>query len=60
MKHRTYYRVTAGTHQRIYATDYHAEQYARALRLHRPLAGTPVTVEAIRLPDDPLTRLVTA
>lgn len=45
--HITVYRVTAGTLQFHYATSYHAEQMARALRLHKPLAGIPVTVEIV-------------
>lgn len=53
----TVYRVRAGTFSRDYATDYHAEQMARALRLHKPLAGVAVTVTAIRLPDDALTAI---
>lgn len=53
----TVYRVAAGTFTADYFTEYHAEQVARALRLHGPLADVAVTVEAIRLPDDPLTRL---
>jgi hypothetical protein len=59
MRSLTVYRVTCGSLVRDYATDYHAEQMASALRRHPPLAGTPVTVETIRLPDDPLTRLTT-
>lgn len=54
----TVYRVTAGTFSRDYFTEYHAEGMARALRMHPPLRDVPVTVEAIRLPDDALTRLV--
>ena len=57
MRQLTVYRVTAGTFCRDYLTEYHAEQMARALRLHEPLAGVPVTVEALRMPNDPLTRL---
>lgn len=56
---RTVYRVTAGTFERDYATRFHAEQMQRALRLHSPLAGIPVKVTAIRLPDDALTNLTT-
>lgn len=57
MKSLTVYRVTAGSFERDYATEHHAEQMARALRLHGPLAGVTVTVEALRMPDDALTRL---
>lgn len=53
----TAYKVTAGTFSATYYTDYHAEQMVRALRMHTPLAGVPVTIEAIRLPNDALTRL---
>lgn len=60
MRALTVWRVTCGTLVRNYATDYHAEQMARALRLHRPLAGVPVTVTPIRLPDGALTRLTAA
>lgn len=56
-KHLTVYRVTAGSFERDYETEHHAEQMARALRLHAPLSGVPVTVEALRMPDDALTRL---
>jgi hypothetical protein len=51
------YRVRAGTLARFYFTEYHAEQMARALRLHKPLEGMAVTVEPYKLPDDALTRL---
>jgi hypothetical protein len=54
---RTVYRVTAGTFMRDCASEHHADQLARALRLHGPLRGVPVTVEAIRVPDDALTRM---
>ena len=58
MRQLTVYRVTCGSFCRDYATEYHAEQMARALRLHDPLNGVPVAVvEAIRLPDYPLTML---
>lgn len=50
------FEVRAGAFVRHYATEYHAEQMACALRLH----GMVVTVESVRLPDDPLTRLVSA
>jgi len=49
------YRVQAGQLVRHYATQFHADQMARALRAS--LAGTSVTVETVRLPDDALTRL---
>lgn len=48
------WRVKAGTLTCFYFTEYHAEQMARALRLH----GMEVTVDTVRLPDDALTRLV--
>jgi hypothetical protein len=51
------YRVTAGTLVRDYATKYHAEQMANALKAHKPLAGVPVTVSVYLAPNDPLTRL---
>lgn len=51
------YRVTAGTLTRHYFTEHHAEQLARALRMHPPLKGVAVTVTPVRLPDDALTRL---
>lgn len=53
----TVYRVEAGTFSRDYYTDYHAEQMASALRMHKPLAGVPVTVTVHKLPNDPLTRM---
>ena len=57
MTHVTVYRVEAGSFSRDYATDYHAEQMARALRMHKPLADVPVTVTAHKLPNDQLTRM---
>lgn len=60
MKHITVYRVTAGPFSRDYYAVHHAEQMARALKMHKPLEGAPVLIEAIRLPDDGLTRLATA
>jgi hypothetical protein len=47
------YRVSAGTFRRFYFTEYHAEQMARALRLH----GMDPKIERVNLPADPLTRL---
>lgn len=47
------YRVAAGSLVRYYATEYHAQQLARALELH----GLAPEVSAARLPDDALTRL---
>ncbi len=52
-KHIDVYRVRAGSLTRMYHTEYHAEQLARALRLN----GMTVTVDTVRLPDDALTRL---
>ena len=49
----TVYRVRAGSLTRLYAAEHHAEQLARALRLN----GMAVTVDTVRLPNDPLTRL---
>ena len=46
--------VRAGKFVRHYATEYHAEQMARALRLH----GMDVAIRLISLRDDALTRLV--
>ena len=46
--------VKAGNFVRHFATEYHAEQMARALRLN----GMAVTVSAGQLRDDPLTRLI--
>lgn len=51
------WRVTCGTFRRMYFTSYHAEQCARGLRLHAPLAGMPVTIDEVTVPNDPLTRL---
>lgn len=59
MKHRTVYRVTCGTFERDYCTEHHAWQMARALQMHDPLKDMHVTVEAIRVPDDALSRLTT-
>lgn len=56
-RHINAYRVTAGVFSRILATEHHAEQMARALRMHGPLAGVPVTVDPIRISNDALTRL---
>lgn len=53
----TVYRVLAGTFVRDYFTGYHAEQMATALRMHKPLAGVPVTVAQRQVPNDALTRL---
>ena len=53
MKQVTVYRVRAGTLTRYYYTQHHADQLARALSLH----GMTPTVEAVKLPNDPLTRL---
>ena len=53
MKNVTAYRVRAGTHTSLYYTPHHAEQFARAMRLH----GLPVKIDTLRLPDDPLTKL---
>jgi len=50
---KTVYRVKAGTLTRFYFTEYHADQMARALRLH---GMTPV-IDTVRLPDDALTAL---
>lgn len=50
----TVYRVRAGSLTRLYAAKHHAEQLARALRLNGMAA---VTVDTVRLPNDPLTRL---
>ena len=47
------FKVSAGTFVRFYFTEYHAEQMARALRLH----GLTVTIEAATLPNDALTLL---
>jgi hypothetical protein len=52
-EHVTVYRVRAGTLTRLYYAEHHAEQLARALRLH----GLEPVVDTIQLPDDPLTRL---
>ena len=46
--------VSAGTFKRHYFTEYHAEQMGRALALH----GMAVTITAVRLPADALTRLI--
>ena len=54
----TLHRVTAGALVRDFYTDYHAEQYATALRNHRPLSGIPVTITIRRVPNDALTRLI--
>lgn len=48
--------VKAGKFERHYATEYHAEQMARALRLN----GMLVTITEGQLPSDPLTRLILA
>ncbi len=50
------WKVKAGGFERHYATEYHAEQMARALRLN----GMEVTVSPTKLPADPLTRLIAA
>ena len=50
----TAWEVRAGNLVRHYFTEYHAEQMARALRLN----GMSVTIDVIKLPNDPLTRLV--
>lgn len=49
----TVFRVTAGSLQRLYFTEYHADQMARALRSH----GLTVTLDTVSVPDDALTRL---
>jgi hypothetical protein len=49
------WRVTAGSFVRYYATDYHADQMARALFLN----GMEPVVERVTLPRDPLTALTT-
>ena len=46
--------VRAGKFVRHYATEYHAEQMARALRLN----GMDVAIRLISLRNDALTRLV--
>lgn len=56
--HITVWRVRCDKHERQFYTDYHAEQYANALRRHKPLAGIPVTVTSLRIPNDALTQLV--
>jgi len=56
-RHITAYRVQAGSFVRFCHTEHHAEQFARALRLHDPLTGAEVKVEPVRLPDDALTRI---
>ena len=48
--------VRAGNFVRHYATEYHAEQMARALRLN----GMAVAVREFTLPNDALTRLIVA
>lgn len=55
--HINVWRVRCGKHERQFYTDYHAEQYASALRRHPPLADMPVTVQTMRLPNDALTRM---
>ena len=52
-KNLTVYRVRAGSLTRFYHTAHHAQQLARALELN----GMSVTVDQVRLPDDPLTHL---
>ena len=49
----TVWRVRAGSFERHYYTDYHADQMARALQLH----GMAVKVDTVRLPNDALTAL---
>jgi|HubBroStandDraft_1064217.scaffolds.fasta_scaffold1163650_2 hypothetical protein len=49
----TVYRVRAGSLTRMYFTEYHAEQMARALRLH----GMTVSIDTVQLPNDALTRM---
>jgi hypothetical protein len=48
---RTVWRVTAGSLTRLYFTEYHADQMARALRG----AGKVVEVDTISVPDDAVT-----
>jgi hypothetical protein len=48
---RTVWRVTAGSLTRLYFTEYHAEQMARALRGN----GMTVDVDMISVPDDAVT-----
>lgn len=47
------WKVTAGTFTRLYLTEHHANQMARALILN----GMSVTITETTLPDDALTRL---
>jgi hypothetical protein len=49
----TTYRVRAGSLTRMYYTEYHADQMARALRLN----GMTVAIDTVRLPNDALTAL---
>ena len=53
MKTITVFRIKAGSITRMYATEHHAEQMARALRLN----GLEPLIDVVRLPNDPLTRL---
>jgi hypothetical protein len=50
----TVWRVKAGSLTRLYYTSYHAEQMGRALTLR----GMDVTIDTVKLRNDPLTRLM--
>jgi len=53
MKQVTVYRVRAGSVTRMYRTEHHAEQMARALELN----GLRAAIDQVQLPDDALTAL---
>ena len=53
MEHINVYRVRAGSITRMYHTEHHAKQMARALELN----GLAAVVDKVRLPNDALTAL---